>query len=299
MLLYVIESKGSSPGRQGFKMAVSQSGLITGSIGGGMMEHKLVELCKSKLLKAPFTPFLKKQIHRDDIPANKSGMICSGEQTIAFFYLSTHDLALIKQIDLVLRKHVKQQLSLSNRGISLEKLALATKYQLLYSEDSWTFKENLCRYPQLHIVGGGHVSLALSRLAREIGFTVTVYDNRSYLNTIAQNSFAETVYIEEYKNIADVIPQGDFSYVVIMSFGYKTDKVILKSLVEGTYCYLGMMGSRAKIDRLYAELEEEGVMPEKLKNVFAPIGLPISSKTPSEIAISILAQMIMLKNSGS
>ena len=72
VLMVVLESKGSSPGRQGFKMMVSSSSKLSGSIGGGFMEHKLVELCRQKLLISEFTPFFKKQIHQDSIAKNKS-----------------------------------------------------------------------------------------------------------------------------------------------------------------------------------------------------------------------------------
>lgn len=296
VLLYVIESSGSSPGRQGFKMAVSQSGLLTGSIGGGIMEHKLVEMCKNELLKTPFSPFIKKQIHKPNVPANKSGMICSGKQTIVFYYLSSNHLALIKQIELAYKEDINLQLSLSTQGISLDTLAIKSKYNFTIKGDEWKLTENIHHTPQLYIIGGGHVSLALSKFAKDIGFNVTVYDDRSRLNTMEQNNFAKTIYIEKYNSINENISEGGCTYVAIMSFGFKTDKIILKNLLKGNYKYLGMMGSQAKIDTLFTELKEEGTSNKELTKVLAPIGLPMASKTPKEIAISILGQMIQVKN---
>src|ERR1043165_1596774 len=90
MLLYVLESKGSSPGRQGFFMAVNAKGDMQGSIGGGIMEHKFVEMAREQLrvvsdeLRAPD---LRKQVHNKSAAKNQSGMICSGEQTIFLFKL--------------------------------------------------------------------------------------------------------------------------------------------------------------------------------------------------------------------
>src|SRR5258705_9297852 len=90
MLLYVLESSGSSPGRQGFFMAVNANGEMEGSIGGGMMEHKFVEMAREKL-KAQGTrdkeqgTSLKKQVHDKSATKNQSGMICSGEQTILLY----------------------------------------------------------------------------------------------------------------------------------------------------------------------------------------------------------------------
>jgi len=296
VLLYVIESSGSSPGRQGFKMTVSNSGLLTGSIGGGIMEHKLVELCKSELLEGPFEPFMKKQIHRSGISSNKSGMICSGEQTIVFYHLGKDQLLLIQNI-IKANESKNTQLVFSNRGIQIIEADNTLKIQLEINNDQhWKLKEQLNFLPQLHIIGGGHVSLALSKFAKEIDFNVIVYDDRSRLNTMEKNNFAKTVYIKKYNSIKENIPDGVQTYVVIMSFGFKTDKVILKNLLKGNYKYLGMMGSKAKIDTLFKELLEKGVSNNELSKVLAPIGLPIASKTPKEIAISILSQMIQVKN---
>src|SRR4030095_16165238 len=82
MLLYVLESSGSSPGRQGFFMAVNIKGAIEGSIGGGIMEHKFVELAREKLRINSREPGVRKQIHDKSVAKDQSGMICSGEQTI-------------------------------------------------------------------------------------------------------------------------------------------------------------------------------------------------------------------------
>ncbi len=299
VLLYVIESNGSSPGRQGFKMAVSQSGLLSGSIGGGIMEHKLVELCRSDLLNTPFSPFIKKQIHQSGVPENKSGMICSGEQIVAFFYLSRQNLTLVQNIVISYESKSNQLISFSNKGIKLKYSESKTKFQLdLKDFGHWKLKEQINLNPQLYIIGGGHVSLALSKFGKEVGFSVTVYDDRSHLNTMEQNSYASIRFIKEYASIAKSITTDEQeNYVVIMSFGFKTDKLILKSLLKGNYKYLGMMGSQAKIDTLFAELKEEGTTNKELTKVLAPIGLNIASKTPQEIAISILGQIIQVKNS--
>ena len=81
ILLYVLESTGSSPGRQGFFMAITSNNEISGSIGGGIMEHKFVELSKELLQKNKDANYIKKQIHNKEAASNQSGMICSGEQT--------------------------------------------------------------------------------------------------------------------------------------------------------------------------------------------------------------------------
>lgn len=295
VLMYVLDSKGSSPGRQGFKMLVSSSGLLSGSIGGGFMEHKLVEHCKKKLLPKDFEPFIKRQIHQDNIEKDKSGMICSGEQTIAFYQLNKANYSLIDSII----GGTKGVFIANEKGIQFDKnVSLNNRFVLKISNlTNWTLQENISYFPELHIIGGGHVGLALSNLANDLEFSVFLYDDREGLNTINANSYAKCIVLENYLSIGKMVPSGTNKYVVLMSFGYRTDKIILKQLLINNYNYLGMMGSKAKVDTLYKELLSEGVSKELLEYVHAPIGLPITSKTPQEIAISILAEIIQVKNS--
>ncbi len=103
-------------------------------------------------------------------------------------------------------------------------------------------------------------------------------------------------FIANYEEIHQEIKAGDNSYVVLMSFGYQTDKTILKSVLQKNFKYLGMMGSQEKVKKLFDELEEEGFTKAQLASVHAPVGLPIFSKTPEEIAVSILAEIIRVKN---
>ena len=98
VLLYVLDSKGSSPGRQGFKMAVANDHEIFGTIGGGIMEHKLVELSKSALQKGEEKIILKPQNHDKSEGKNHSGMICSGNQYVAMIPLNRTHKNTIDQI---------------------------------------------------------------------------------------------------------------------------------------------------------------------------------------------------------
>lgn len=292
VLMYVIHSEGSSPGRQGFKMLVGSDGLLEGSIGGGPMEHKLVELCRSKI-DQDFQPFIKRQIHKTNIPENRSGMICSGEQTVAFYQLTSEQVDTIEQLASAEDNGI---LHLNETGIQWRKNQhVEQRFNLeIASETRWSLEEDL-NPPELHIVGGGHVGLALSELGNTIGFKVFIYDNRNGLNTVDQNLHSTFTHVDDYQNIGDYL-QNEQAYIVLMSFGYRTDKVILKHLLGRDFRYLGMMGSKEKVKKLYEELTAEGAKAEHLERVYSPIGIPISSKTPHEIAVSIMAQIIQVKN---
>jgi xanthine dehydrogenase accessory factor len=102
-LLCVVQSEGSSPGRQGFKMTVTAEA-VAGSIGGGIMEHKWVELARERLRTSDYAPLLRPQIHRREAPANRSGMMCAGEQEVLLWPLQASDLPVVAAIEAALQQ---------------------------------------------------------------------------------------------------------------------------------------------------------------------------------------------------
>lgn len=294
VLLYVAESSGSSPGRQGFKMAVTDNGEMFGTVGGGIMEQKLVQLAQSKLAKGPFPPFKKRQIHSPDVDKSRSGMICSGEQTLVFYHLDQSHIPLFERVT----KDATLALQLDQNRLMLQPGdPLAPQFKLEHATDTeWIFLEQLQVVNTAYIFGGGHVGLAMSRVMSDIGFRVVVFDNREHLNTLENNRFADEKHIIDYRDAGQYVPESDRSYVILMSFGYKTDNVIIRQLLGKRFKYIGMMGSQAKIETLWKELSRDGFPSEQLERVHAPIGIPIHSKTTDEIAVSIAAEIISVKN---
>ena len=297
MLLYVLESEGSSPGRQGFKMAVAADGTFNGTIGGGIMEHKLVEKARRLLVADTRKIELMRQYHDKQQANDQSGMICSGSQLNAFIPVSITDKAIIDFI----AEGQHKVIQISPQGFALMDAMLPDKdFELQFrSEDDWLYREKLNRQPVVHIVGGGHVSLALSELMVFLGFFVKLYDDRPALNTMEENHFANEKHIvDDYEKLGDHIQSSPDDYVVVITFGYRTDKVALKQLLDKKFAYLGLIGSDKKIETLFKEMEEEGIEPARLKSIFAPIGINIFSRTAHEIAVSIAAEIIREKNKG-
>lgn len=290
MLLYVLESEGSSPGRQGFKMAVTAEGDFLGTIGGGIMEHKLVEKAKAMLQQKENAVLLIRQHHDKEHASNQSGMICSGSQLNAFIPLTIADKLTIKKIIAAPKKYIQ----LSPNGLQLDDEA-ATGFQHK-TETDWLYSEAINQLPVMHIVGGGHVGLALSELMHYLGFYIKLYDDRPELNTIAANSFAHEKHIVNYEVMNHLFNNAENEYAVIMTVGYRTDKTVLKQLLDQSFFYLGLLGSDHKIKILLQELKAEGFDLQSLKNIHTPIGINIFSKTPKEIAVSIAAEIIREKN---
>lgn len=300
MLIYVLESKGSSPGRQGFLMAVNRDGEMEGSIGGGIMEFKFVELAKDKLLAGGEVSELRKQVHDKQSARNQSGMICSGEQTNFLYRPGERDLGTIDVIidHLVNNKPAMLQIDASGVSVhSVESSPAAFSFENL-SNGKWVYRQKIGCQNALHIVGGGHCALALSRVMSMMNFYIQLYDTRGNLNTIDRNTYVHQKHqLESYSDVAKFIAEGQNQFVVIMTVGYRTDMEVVRSLLEKEFRYVGLLGSRKKIQKVLSDLKKEGFSPERLRIIHAPVGLQINSQTPEEIAISIAAEIIQVKNS--
>jgi xanthine dehydrogenase accessory factor len=299
MLLVVAESAGSSPGRQGFKMAIAEDEMC-GSIGGGLMEVRLVELAKgkSKKAKGKIDSEIIEQNHKKRAP-HPSGMICSGKQSVIFYKLNPSDLPTIRQIIDALENQQSKLLRISNSKFQIaenERGDFDFGFEQT-SENEFLYEEKLGCKNRLYIVGGGHCALALSELMAQMDFYISLFDDRPQLNTLAKNKYVHRKHIiESYEQIGELIPSGASTYVVVMTLGYQSDETVIRRLLDKNFKYFGVLGSRAKMKTLLRNLEKENFPKDKLNRIHTPVGLPINSRTPEEIAVSIAAQIILVKN---
>lgn len=295
-ILTVIENSGSSPGRKGFKMMVAEDGFIFGSVGGGVMESSLVEEAKHLLSEGKSATFIKRQIHRGAIE-HGSGMICSGEQTVAFHRLDHNHVSVIKNVIDCLQSGGNGSLSLTQNSYSFSKQEVESQFMShIDSKEDWSFDEHVGFREMLYIVGGGHVGVAVSQLFISLGFHVVVFDNRDGLNTLESNNFAHQKIVVDYNGIQDHVHPSDHSYVAIMTNKYTDDKLVLSKLLRNNHKFIGVLGSKAKLKTMWKDLLKEGFTKEELLTVYAPIGMSIKSETPMEIAVSVAAQIIQIKN---
>ncbi len=299
VLMVVLDVKGSSPGRAGFKMAVAGNHDICGSIGGGVMEYNMVELALRMISDNKTAPVIKRQIHLPDSENDKSGLICSGEQTQALIPLSSTDREIIKKINECLSTGEKGILKISPGEFSFMKDASleGTVSAFCNNDAEWGYSEELGLKDNIYIFGAGHISLPLSQIMRMLDFRVIVYDDREGLTTFNANNFAHRKKVIDYNNIAGLIPEASGNYAAIMSFAHKSDKLILSQLLPVKLSYLGMIGSKSKVQKIFDTLREEGYNDDDLARVDSPIGISINSQTPAEIAVSIAAKIIQTKNS--
>jgi xanthine dehydrogenase accessory factor len=303
MLLYVLESKGSSPGRQGFYMAVNVSGDMAGSLGGGVMEHKFVEMAITKLKAEAGNKKvqIRKQIHDKVAKKDRSGMICSGEQTIFLYPVSQNDISPILAVIKSLKKDLNFTLTITPQQISVFPEMMDHPHEVEWiSDNDFIYRERLGYFNHLYIIGGGHCALAFSELMQKMDFYIHIYEDREGLNTFEKNPFVqEKILVKDYSVLDSHIPDGNNCYIVIMTFGYRTDAIALRSLLNKKVKYFGVLGSKTKITKMFAELESEGLPADRLQKLHAPVGLYIKSQTPAEIAVSIAAEIIQIKNADS
>lgn len=300
ILLVVAESVGSSPGRQGFKMVVAEDDLA-GSIGGGVMEVSLVEQARLQITDYKFQTNSKiiEQVHQKNSP-NSSGMICSGKQTVIFFKLTAEHYRLVRKIPVYLKKPRDRYLQITQDNLLLTGKKIR-QFDFRFeksSETEFLYEEKLGYKNKLFIIGGGHCALALSEIMSKMDFHIALFDDRADLNTLLKNEFVhEKKIIESYEKIGAFLESGNNIYTVVMTLGYKFDEIVIRNLFDKEFKYFGVLGSRAKMKTLLRNLEKEGFDKEKLAQIRTPIGLKINSRTPQEIAVSIAAEIIAVKNS--
>lgn len=291
MILYVVESIGSSPGRQGFFLVIDFAGYKEGSIGGGIMEHKFIELAKDYLRQNTPLNLLRRQVHDKDSPKDQSGMICSGEQTIWLYVLQQKDRSVIERL-LTHPQNGCLEFSPDGMRFDTQPPDQNTFFQR-NSDTSWVYREKTGYTHRLYIIGGGHVALAFSRLMQTMDFHITLYDDRNSLDSFERNQYVqEKIALDDYSRLAQLIPGGPGSFVVVMTRGYRTDDLAIRALWEKDFRYFGVLGSRAKIEKLLTGYRLEGIPEERIQKMRAPAGLDIHSQTPEEIAISIAAEII-------
>jgi xanthine dehydrogenase accessory factor len=160
------------------------------------------------------------------------------------------------------------------------------------------FVEPILPQPVLYIFGGGHVSMALAGAAHTAGFAIGVVDDRETFANAQRFPMAREIYTSFEEAFEKIKPTAS-TYMVIVTRGHRDDLRVLAWAAGTDARYIGMIGSKRKVLSVYKALEKEGVPPEKLERVHAPVGLEIGALTPEEIAISITAELIAIRRNAS
>jgi xanthine dehydrogenase accessory factor len=159
------------------------------------------------------------------------------------------------------------------------------------------FIEPISKQQKLIIFGAGHISRTLSKFAIELGFSVTVIDERPGI--MEDSSFENCVKLNMIFNDAiEKIEFDDNSYIVIVTHKHANDSNVLKLVCKKKFAYLGMIGSKVKVAEVKKEFIKDKILTEEQFNMIdTPIGIKLAANTPQEIAICILAKLIDVRNS--
>jgi xanthine dehydrogenase accessory factor len=152
---------------------------------------------------------------------------------------------------------------------------------------------------RLVIVGGGHVGLALARIGSIVGFSVVVLDDREEFANPERFPMADQVICGDVSESLDAMDFDETVYTVLVSRGHTVDALALRHTVSRGGAYVGMIGSRRRTATVLQMLRDEGYSSDDLAKVYTPVGLDIGAETPEEIALAILAEMVLIRKGGT
>ena len=150
--------------------------------------------------------------------------------------------------------------------------------------------------PEVYVFGAGHVGYWVAKMAHDAGFRVHVIDDREKFANSERFGSAIDVIVDDIPTWLDQHALAATAYAVVVTRGHRHDLETMRGLLRSPLRYLGLIGSKAKVKRIFDMLRDEGVSPDTLRPVHAPIGLDIGAITPQEIAISIVAELIAVKH---
>lgn len=192
----------------------------------------------------------------------------------------------------LMNQSIPYEVQVTNDG-SLYQRALASllkaNYDVSILDENWFMKK-----PRLFICGAGHVAKELADIASYLDFRIHVLDSRAEFANTKRFPNAEKVICDSFDTLSSHLEAQ--SYYAVLTPGHENDYACVKQILNSSYAYLGMIGSRKKVATTFDRLMADGFTREKIDTICAPIGLSIGAVTPAEIAISILAQIIETKN---
>ncbi len=218
----------------------------------------------------------------------------SGSRMIVYSNGNTHGTVGGGAIE---KEAIRQAMDLMNsKEPLLKEYSLEADTHMLCGGNMTLFFEPLNPPSPLYVFGGGHVCKALSGVIKDAGFAMTVIDNRPEFTAPERFPDINAVICKPYDQALSELTFTDHTFIVIVTHGHLHDQEILEYCVQQHFAYLGMIGSKRKVGQTRKTLMDKGITAERIDQIHSPIGLPIGGDSPAEIAISIAAEMIAVKN---
>lgn len=237
-LCTITEARGSTPRHVGSKMLVYEDGRFVGTVGGGELEHRVLDEAMIAIFEGKPT----KLNYAMSDPARGDPGVCGGQVEV--------------------------------------------------------YVEPILPKEKIIVIGGGHVGKAVARLAKWLGFWVAVSDDRTEFCTPEINPDADEFLPVPMEELPKHLNINRSTYLILTTRGSNVDILGLPLLLESKAGYIGVIGSRRRWATTVAGLKEKGISDEAIARVHSPMGLELNAETPEEIAVSIMAELIMLKHGG-
>lgn len=317
----IVRQDGSAPRGPGARLVADNSGLLSGTVGGGLAEARVLDWCREAL--ATGKPLVR-GVDMDGKLAAGADMICGGRVIVLVEPLGPDDLPLYRQllnsitpssgkagglfavrlsagstpsrvfipaVGAEWPSFLPKLEELPDHGV-IRPLVHGTESQTSTTTEDWYLEPVLPAW-QLILAGGGHVSRPTAHMASLLGFDVIVLDDREEFATPERFPDAlQTHTVPEFTDCFAACPPNAHTCVVILTRGHVHDASVLEQTLRSSAGYIGMIGSVRKRDQVYASLQEKGFSAQALAMVHCPVGIKINAQTPEEIAISILAELV-------
>jgi xanthine dehydrogenase accessory factor len=307
-----VEWCGSVPRKDYPMMLVDENGEIIGTIGGGALEHSVINVARNIIKTGK--PVLKKfDMTNQDV--TKSDSICGGSTTILIEPYSKIIRGILKSIlsDKVINHNILITKISSQNDIKIERIKITKGYHLVFPKkiDSTIDEaieqkksksinynnelfliQNIGNRPILHIFGAGHVGKAIADLAHFIELDTIIYDERKDLANGERFPFAMQINNNDISEIIKDTNIAQTDYVLVATRGHQNDFKLMRWLLNLKIDYLSLMSSKKKWKLLSEALIDDGFTQKQLNKVYSPVGLDIGSETVPEIAVSIIAEIV-------
>ncbi|MYA62886.1 MAG: hypothetical protein F4X94_09970 [Dehalococcoidia bacterium] len=330
----VIRTKGSTPQKPGAKLLVRSDGSGVGTLGGGCVEGDIWYAASQLMRRGGDAQYREYELNED--LAAQDGLVCGG--TMFFLidpvYQPDQYLDYAKEIDaayeggpsvalaslikaapgkslpvgakLFIREDGSTEGSLGDSELDRDAIkrahglmAMGRNEYAIAEDGAEYFIEAYTTPPQLVICGGGHVSFALAAHAKPLGFRLFITDDREEFANPERFPDADIIVAKKPEDALDELPINANTFIVVATRGHRFDNVALAAAAATPARYVGLMGSKRKTILIYEDLVRMGLDEQRLRDIRSPIGLDIRARTPEEIAVSIMGEVLMFRLGGT
>ena len=330
----VIRTSGSTPQKSGAKLLVRKDGSGVGTLGGGCVEGD-IWFAARQLLKRGGSAEMRDYELNEELAA-QDGLVCGGtmyflidpvrdgdtygefaEEVVAA-YEGGKPVAIVNIVKapansglvvgkrMLVRENGATSGSLGDEKLESDSARRARELMALGKNDYVVANNGVEYYveayttpPTLVIAGGGHVSKALAPIAKSVGFRLFILDDREEFANAERFPEAEIVQVGEYETGLHQLPINANSFIVIATRGHRYDDSALASALRTPASYVGLLGSKRKTILIYEALLKRGFSLDDIRRTRSPIGLDIGARTPEEIALSIMSEILMFRLGGN